>query len=252
MKKLGIIGQLGDVNNYIIQYFLDQNFQVKMSVDSVSQKDYSSVKKDFYLQHCILDITNIESVKRFIFDCDIIIYNDLNPFINTNNIPTELLLKPSSEIIKNVLEAISKTPTIEKLIFITSTKTSKQTNYNTPLKHTWCNLNDVILNTKNDLFTSSKFLANKTLSAFIDNTTDLAYEITKISLCDISNQSHSGKETNASTNLQVSQNSKQTLALIANIAHNATLNYGKHGENFLIYTQSSLVKKTQLPISYNN
>ena len=123
MKKVGIIGGSGFIGSYITKTFLDNNFLVKVSATNIKREDkykhLVTLNHSDHLHISELDVMNKEVLQDFVFDCDIIIHGG-TPFFLTFQDAKKQLFDPTIEGTENFLEVISKTPGIEKVVFIAS------------------------------------------------------------------------------------------------------------------------------------
>ena len=209
MKKVGIIGGSGFIGSYITAAFLNNGFLVKVSATDIKREDkYQHLvtlnhSDNLYISE--LDVTNKSALQDFVFDCDIIIHGG-TPFILNFQDAKKQLFDPTIKGTENFLEAISKTPGIEKVVFIASVAAW---NTNFPMPAGTKNFTDPFdendtrfTSTESHPYAQAKFMANQVVVKFIKDNPNLPFEISTVSPVAVMGKSLSNREDSTSTALQ--------------------------------------------------
>ncbi len=211
MKKVGIIGGSGFIGSYITKTFLDNEFLVKVSATDIKRKDkyqhLVTLNNSDHLHISELDIMNKAVLQDFVFDCDIIIYGGAPPFILNYQDAKKQLLDPTIKGTENFLEVISKTPGIEKVVFIASV-VAWNTNFPMPagtksFTDTFDENDSRFSSSESHPYAQAKFMANQIVMQFIKDNPNLSYEISTVSPVMVMGKAMSNREDSTSTNLQL-------------------------------------------------
>lgn len=211
MKKVGIIGGSGFIGSYITKTFLDNEFLVKVSATDIKRKDkyqhLVTLNHSDHLHISELDIMNKAVLQDFVFDCDIIIYGGAPPFILNYQDAKKQLLDPTIKGTENFLEVISKTPGIEKVVFIASV-VAWNTNFPMPagtksFTDTFDENDSRFSSSESHPYAQAKFMANQIVMQFIKDNPNLSYEISTVSPVMVMGKAMSNREDSTSTNLQL-------------------------------------------------
>jgi dihydroflavonol-4-reductase len=209
MKKVGIIGGSGFIGSYITKTFLDNNFLVKVSAMDIKREDkyqhLVTLTHSDQLHISELDVMNKEVLRDFIFDCDIIIHGGTPFFLDFQDAKKQLF-DPTITGTENFLDVISKTPGIEKVVFIASVA-AWNTNFPMPAGHRSFtdsfDENDTrFTNTESHPYAQAKFMANQVVMQFIKDNPNLSFEISTVSPVMVIGKSLSNREDSTSTGLQ--------------------------------------------------
>ena len=123
MKKVGIIGGAGFIGSHITRVFLNHGFEAKVSVTDISRQDkykhLTELENSGNLYITELNVENKNQLQQFVQDCDMVIHGG-TPFQLEVSDPKSELFDPTIRGTENFLEAISNTPSVEKVVIIAS------------------------------------------------------------------------------------------------------------------------------------
>ena len=209
MKKIGIIGGSGFIGSHITKKFLKEGFHVKVSATDISNENKYNhlwkLKNVDNLQVKQLNVTNKEQLKGFVEDCDIVIHGG-TPFKLDVEDPISELFDPTIKGTENFLEVISKTPKIEKVVFIASVA-AYNTNFPMPAggknpQDTFNEEDTPFISEESHPYAQAKFIANQTVTNFIDENPSLNFEISSVSPVAVMGNSLTNREDSTSSGLQ--------------------------------------------------
>lgn len=209
MKKVGIIGGSGFIGSYNTQKFLNEGYKVKVSTTDLSKKEKYQHLLRFKLAENLevvqLDVENKSELIDFLRDCEIVIHGGTPFQLDVNDLKSELF-DPTIKGTENFLEAILKTPGIEKVVFIASVAAY---NTNFPFLPEGKSENDQINETDTPFisdegipYAQAKFIANQTVNKFIADHPNLPFEITSVSPVGVMGKSLSDRQDSTSTGIQ--------------------------------------------------
>ena len=277
MKKVGIIGGSGFIGSYITKAFLDHNFEVKVSATDITREDkFQHLMAFNNAENLYISELNVEDkdvLLDFVSDCDIVIHGG-TPFILDVQDPQTELFDPTIRGTENFLEAIKKTPGIEKVVFIASVA-SWNTNFPFPADGKSAtdtfDENDIRFTSANSHpYALAKFLANQVVEKFIKENPNLSFEITTVSPVGVMGKSLSNREDSTSGGLQFLIKNKiapdafmQMLfdndilfSLIdvddvAKAIFKAATTKGIHGKDYLLATESYKISDINLMLNHH-
>src|SRR6056297_726498 len=123
MKTVGIIGGAGFIGSYITRKFLEEGYKAKVSVtDLKKSKKYThlfNLKNSKNLKVRGLKLEDMEPLKIFVEDCEIVIHSG-TPFQLDVKDPQRELLEPTVKGTENFLKAITHAPKLKKVVLIAS------------------------------------------------------------------------------------------------------------------------------------
>lgn len=276
MKKVGIIGGSGFIGSYITKAFLDNGFLVKVSATDITREDkyehLMALNHSDNLHICELDVTDSVTLQDFVTDCDIVIHSG-TPFILDFEDAKTQLFDPTVKGTENFLNVISKTPGIEKVVFIASVA-SWNTNF--PMPAGTKNFMDPF--DENDTkfssneshpYAQAKFIANQVVEKFIDDNPNLSFEISSVSPVMVMGKAMSDREDSTSAGLQYLIKNKiapdnfiQTLydndvpfaiVDVDDVAHSIfkiATTKGLHGKNYLLSSETYKVSDVHLMLNH--
>ncbi len=275
MKKIGIIGGSGFIGSYITKKFLKEGFQVKVSATDITKKEkYQhlwNLKNADNLQIQQLDVTNNEELKEFVKDCNILIHGG-TPFLLDFKDPQTELFNPTIKGTENFLEVTSETPTIEKVVLIASVA-AYNTNFPMPAgekktNDTFSEKDTPFISKESHPYAQAKFIANQTVSKFIDENPTVHFEITSVSPVAVMGKSLSKREDSTSTGLQFLFKNKiapnpfvqmlydtdAEFAMVdvkdvANGVYKSATISGLHGKNYLLTSETYAVSDISLMLN---
>lgn len=264
MKKVGIIGGAGFIGSYLTKVFLENGYQVKVSTTDISKpekyKHLPELDQSGNLYITELSTESKNQLQQFMQDCDIAIHCG-TPFQLDVKEPQTELFEPTINGTKNFLEVVSHIPSIEKVVFIASVA-AYNTNFPLPPdnKATSDNINEKstkFISAESHPYAQAKFLANKIVEKFIDEHSDLHFEISAVSPVMVFGKSLSSRKDSTSTGLQYIfknnlapndfirflYNNNALCAIVdvrdvADAVFKTSTTTGLHGKNYLLSNQS--------------
>ncbi len=264
MKTAGITGGAGFIGSYITRKFLDEGYKVRVSVTNISKshkyehlfdlgnEDNLSIKE--------LNVQNIDSLRDFCRDCDILIHCGTPFKLGVEN-PKRDLFDPTIKGTENILEIAKENRGIAKFVFVASVAA-----YNTAFPYPVASRHPDHLYTEEDEphldeahipYAQAKYYADQTVRKFIDRNPEINAEIVTVSPVTVMGNPLSGREDSTSVGLQrlfksgeVKDPFMQTLfddnvefALVdvedvAEGVYRAATTRGNHGKNYLFTSES--------------
>jgi nucleoside-diphosphate-sugar epimerase len=188
MKTVGIGGGAGFIGSYITKRFLAENFKVKASTTDVSNRDkyvhLLDLENAENLEIVGLDLREIETVKKFVEGCQIIVHTGTPIQLEVQDLQTELF-EPTVKGTENLLEILKNTAGLEKVIFVASVGAWNTSFPMLPEGYESNHIfteNDAPYFGENDLpYAQAKYLADQTVRKFTSENDDLGFEIVTIS-----------------------------------------------------------------------
>ena len=209
MKKVGIIGGSGFIGSYITKEFLNNGFLVKVSATDITREDkyehLMALNHSDNLHISELDVTEKATLQDFVSDCDIVIHGG-TPFILDFEDAQSQLFDPTIKGTENFLTVISKTPEIEKVVFIASVA-AWNTNFPLPagtksFTDTFDENDTRYISTESHPYAQAKFMANQVVEKFIRDNPNLSFEISSVSPVMVLGKSMSKREDSTSSVIQ--------------------------------------------------
>jgi dihydroflavonol-4-reductase len=186
-----------------------KDIKVKVSTIDLSKKEkyehLLTLKNADNLEIAQLDVENKRELIDFLKDCEIVIHGGTPFQLDVKDLQKELF-DPTIKGTENFLEAVLKTPGIEKVVFIASVAAY---NTNFPFLPEGKRENDQI--TENDApfmseegipYAQAKFIANQAVNKFIADHPNLSFEITSVSPVGVMGKSLSNRQDSTSTGIQ--------------------------------------------------
>lgn len=264
MKSVGITGGAGFIGSYITKKFLDEGYKVRVSVTNLSKshkyehlfnlgnEDNLSIKE--------LNVQDLDSLKSFTKDCDIIIHSGTPFKLGVEN-PKRDIFDPTIRGTENLLNIATGNRNLEKLIFVASVAA-----YNTAFPYPVSGRDPDHLYTEEDKphldeahipYAQAKYYADQTVRKFINENPEISTEIVTVSPVAVMGSPLSNREDSTSVGLQILFKAKkasdpfmQTLfnediefALVdvedvAEGVFRAVTIKGNHGKNYLFTSES--------------
>jgi dihydroflavonol-4-reductase len=209
MQKVGIIGGSGFIGSYNTQKFLNEGYKVKVSTTDLSKKEKYEhllrLKNAENLEIAQLDVENKSELMDFLKDCDLVIHGGTPFQLDVKDLQKELF-DPTIKGTENFLEAVLKTPGIEKVVFIASVAA-----YNTNFPFLPAGKTEGEQITEEDApfmseegipYAQAKFIANQAVNKFIADHPNLNFEITSVSPTGVMGKSLSNRQDSTSTGIQ--------------------------------------------------
>ncbi len=275
MKTVGIIGGSGFIGSHITQKFLMEGYKVKVSVTNINKnKKYQhlfNLKNSDNLTISQLLVEDIETLKEFISDCEIVIHGG-TPFQLSFEDAQKELFDPTIQGTENFLEAISENPGIEKVVFIASVA-GWNTNFPMPaatktLQDTFDEKDERFTSTESHPYAQAKFIANQTVLKFIEENPGVSFEITTVSPVAVMGKSLSNREDATSTGLQFLIKNKMApdeffqmlyandvafaivdVRDVANAIYTCATTIGLHGKDYLLSCETYTISDMHLMLN---
>lgn len=209
MKTVGIIGGSGFIGSFITQKFLAEEYLVKVSVTDIKKNDkyqhLFQLKNSDNLTISQLLVEDLEALKGFIDDCEIVVHGGTPFQLNFEDAQKELF-DPTIQGTENFLEAVIENPNIKKVVLIASVA-GWNTNFPLPAgtktaTETFDETDERFTSTESHPYAQAKFIANQTVVNFIGENPDLFFEITSVSPVMVMGKSLSDREDSTSTGVQ--------------------------------------------------
>tara|TARA_R100000005_G_scaffold65876_1_gene34452 strand:- start:14740 stop:15678 length:939 start_codon:yes stop_codon:yes gene_type:complete len=276
MKTVGIIGGSGFIGSYTTKKFLEEGYNVKVSVTDIKKSEkyqhLFSLENSDNLNISALKVEDLETLKDFISDCEIVIHGG-TPFQLDVKDPQKDLFDPTIKGTENFLEAIQQVPMIEKVVFIASVA-AYNTNFPLPAEgkkpnDTFSEKDTPFMSEESHPYAQAKFIANQTVEKFIQENPKLSFEITSVSPVGVMGKSLSNREDSTSTSLQFlfknkiapnpfvqmlyDTNAKMAVVDVNDVAEavfKASTTTGLHGKNYLLSSESYPVSDMSLMLNH--
>lgn len=209
MKIAGVIGGAGFIGSHITKKFLEEGYQVRVSVTDIHKsekyKHLFNLKNSDNLNIRGLKLEDTETLQDFIKGCEIVVHSG-TPFQLDVKDPQAELLNPTIKGTENFLEAISEAPNVEKVVFIASVA-AWNTDFPMPASgktftDTFDEQDERFTSTLSHPYCQAKFIANQTVSNFIKDKPDALFEICSVSPVMVMGKSLSNRDDSTSTGLQ--------------------------------------------------
>jgi len=278
MKTVGIIGGSGFIGSYTTKKFLEEGYTVKVSVTDIKKSEkyqhLFSLENSDNLNISGLKVEDLEVLKDFVSDCEIVIHGG-TPFQLDVNDPQKELFDPTIKGTENFLEAIKVAPLIQKVVFIASVA-AYNTNFPLPAygktaTDTYDETDKKYISVESHPYAQAKFMANQTVENFITKNPNLSFEITSVSPVGVMGKSLSNREDSTSTGLQFlfknkiapnpfvqmlyDTNAEMALVDVADVAEavfKAATTSELHGKNYLLSSESYPVSDISLMLNHQD
>jgi len=264
MKRVGIIGGSGFIGSYITRKFLKEGYNVKVSVTDIKKSEkfrhLFKLKNSDNLNISAMKVEDTKDLEDFIDDCDILIHGGTSFQLDIKDPKTELF-DPTIIGTENFLEAISSSSSLEKVVFIASVA-AFNTNFPMPAggktpSDTYSETDDPFSSEEGHPYAQAKFIAQRTVEKFIDENSNLNFEITTVSPVMVMGKALSNREDSTSTGLQFlfknriapnpfiemlyENDTEFAMVSVRDVARGvfkAATTSGLHGENYLLSSES--------------
>ncbi len=209
MKHIGITGGAGFIGSHITKRFLDEGHKVKVSVTNISKSNKYEHLFDLGNEDRLsikdLDVQDMESLRSFSRDCDIIIHCG-TPFKLGVDDPKKDLFQPTINGTENFLKIVTENKDLEKLVFVASVA-AFNTSFPFPVAgrdsdHLYTEEDEPFLDEANIPYAQAKYFADQTVRKFIKNNPDLDTEIVTVSPVTVIGRALSKREDSTSVGLQ--------------------------------------------------
>jgi nucleoside-diphosphate-sugar epimerase len=278
MKTAGIIGGSGFIGSHTTKRFLEEGYNVKVSVTDIKKSEkyehLFNLENSDNLNISQLRIEDLETLKDFISDCEIVVHGG-TPFQLDVKDPQKELFDPTIKGTENFLKAILEAPSIEKVVFIASVA-AWNTNFPLPsygktTTDTFDETDKKYISAESHPYAQAKFMANQTVEEFIKENQDLSFEITSVSPVMVMGKSLSNREDSTSTGIQFLFKNKIApnpfiqmfydndvlmaivdVADVANAIFKASTITGLHGKNHLLSSESYPVSDVSLMLNHKS
>jgi len=275
MKKAGIIGGSGFIGSYITKKFLEENYKVKVSSTDISNKEkykhLSELNNADNLEIVSLNTEDINSLKEFVSDCEILIHCG-TPFKLEFQDPKTELFDPTIKGTENLLKLLSESTLLKKVVFVASVAA-----FNTAFPmgadgrnadHIYTEEDTPFILETNHPYAQAKHYADQTVRKFVKENPDLKIEIVSVFPTFVCGKSMSGRQDSTSTGIQFlfknkiapndfvqslfDQNVEFAIVDVCDVAEGifkaATIN-GLHGKNYLLSNESYKISDMTLMLN---
>ena len=264
MKNVGITGGSGFIGSYITKKFLDKGHKVKVSVTNLSRSNkyehLFDLGNEDKLSIKALDVKDLDSLKVFSRECDIIIHCG-TPFKLGVDDPEKDLFEPTIKGTENLLKLVNGSSKLKKLVFVASVA-AFNTSFPYPVAnkdpdHLYTEEDEPYLDEANIPYAQAKYFADQRVRKFVEKNKDTSTEIVSLSPVSVMGRPMSSREDSTSVGLQhLFKSGKaqdaftQTLfeedveiALVdvedvAEAVYKAATQTGNHGKNYLLTSES--------------
>ncbi|MBK5213314.1 MAG: NAD-dependent epimerase/dehydratase family protein [Flavobacteriaceae bacterium] len=275
MKTVGIIGGSGFIGSHTTKKFLEEGYNVKVSVTDIKKSEKYQHLFNFEnsdnLNIIALKVEDLETLKDFIGDCEIVVHGG-TPFQLDVKDPQKELFDPTIKGTENFLNAIQESSLIEKVVFIASVG-AWNTNFPLPAGHKTPTAvfdeNDAkFTSPKSHPYAQAKFIANQMVEKFIAENPKLFFEISSVSPVMVMGKSLSTREDSTATGMQFLFKHKIApnpfiqmfydedvpLAIVdvtdvAEAIFRTATKKGLHGKNYLLSSQTYPVSDVSLMLN---
>jgi dihydroflavonol-4-reductase len=275
MKTVGVIGGSGFIGSYVTRVFLDNGFEVKVSVTDIGREDkYKHLKDLNYsanLSITEMNVTDKAALRDFVAGCNVVIHGG-TPFILDVQDPEKELFEPTVKGTEHFLEVIKNTPGLEKVVFIASVA-SFNTHFPMPPEGKTpfdpIDENDrKFISPESHPYGQAKFLANQVVEKFIADHPDLPFEITSVAPVVVMGSALSGRADSTSIGFQFLFKNKIApnpfvqmlydtdlpfavvdVEDVAQAIYLAATTPGLHGRNYLLSSQTYKVSDLNLMLN---
>ena len=209
MKTVGIIGGAGFIGSYITKKFLEEGYQVKVSVTNIHRSEkyehLFGLTNSENLNINQLTVEEKEVLRQFIYDCDVVIHSG-TPFQLDVKDPQTELFDPTIKGTQNFLDVLIGAPHLEKVILIASVA-AWNTNFPLPaegkdFKDSFSEKDQRCTSTGSHPYNKAKFIANQAVLEFIKDHPNLYFEIVTVSPVMVMGKSLSSRNDSTSSGLQ--------------------------------------------------
>lgn len=278
MKTVGIIGGSGFIGSYITKKFLEEGYNVKVSVTDIKKSEKYQHLFNFddsdNLNISALKVEDLDDLKDFVSDCEIVIHGGTPFQLDVKDAQKELF-DPTVKGTENFLEAIQESSEIEKVVFIASVA-AYNTNFPLPAggknpSDTFSEKDAPFMSEESHPYAQAKFIANQTVEKFIKENPKLSFEITSVSPVGVMGKSLSTREDSTSTGLQFlfknniapnpfvqmlyDTNAEMAIVDVQDVAEaifKAATISGLHGKNYLLSSESYPVSDLSLMLNHKS
>ena len=264
MKTVGITGGAGFIGSYITKKFLDEGCKVKVTVTNISKshkyEHLFNLGNDNNLSIKELKVQDMDSLRSFAHDCDIIIHCGTPFKLGVEN-PKRDLYKPTITGTENILEIARENRGIDKFVFVASVA-AYNTAFPYPVSnrdpdHLYTEEDEPYLDEANIPYAQAKYYADQTVRNFIDKYPEINTEIVTVSPVSVMGSPLSGREDSTSVGLQkifksgkvedpfiktlFDEDVEFALVDVEDVAegvYRAATTNGNHGKNYLFTSES--------------
>ncbi|WP_296313525.1 NAD-dependent epimerase/dehydratase family protein [Winogradskyella sp. UBA3174] len=264
MKTVGIIGGSGFIGSHTTKQFLEQGYKVKVSATDISKPEkYQHLKQlpnADHLEIVPLKVENKAQLQNFINGCDVVVHGGTPFKLDFEDAKAELF-DPTIKGTENFLEIVNKAPQVKRVIFIASVA-AYNTNFPMPAgnknPNETVNENDTPYTSKESHpYAQAKFIANQTVSKFIEDNPNVGFEISSVSPTFVIGKQLSKREDSTSSGMQflfknkIAPNPFMQMMYdndvefamvdvkdVANAIYKLTTKTGLHGKNYLLSSES--------------
>jgi dihydroflavonol-4-reductase len=209
MQTAGIIGGSGFIGSHVTRLFLEHGYKVKVSATDISKTEkYEHLKtlpNAENLDIVALNVQDEAALASFVQGCDILVHGGTPFQLDVQNPQTELF-DPTIKGTENLLNILSQTPGLKKVVFIASVAAY---NANFPLPatdrsadHVYTETDAPFCNEQCHPYAQSKYLADQVVRKYVNDNPGANFEIVSVAPVFVTGHSLSGRQDSTSTGLQ--------------------------------------------------
>tara|TARA_R100001143_G_scaffold63570_1_gene72060 strand:+ start:17152 stop:18093 length:942 start_codon:yes stop_codon:yes gene_type:complete len=209
MKTAGIIGGSGYIGSYVTQKFLEEGFKVKVSARDIrKKKKYRHLENLEYSKNLGIypvDVTDIDSLRRFTDECDIVVHGG-TPFQLDVKDPAKELFEPTIKGTENFLKVVNLSLSVKKVVLVASVA-AFNTGYPLPVEgrpadHVYTEADEPHLNDEGHPYAQAKYYADQVVQKFIKDNPDTDVEIVSVYPVGVMGPALSNRDDSTSMGLQ--------------------------------------------------
>ncbi len=197
MKTVGIIGGSGFIGSYVTRKFLmetyftqdlkEQKYKVRVSATDISKSEkylhLICLPNSKNLKIIPLDVLDQSSLKEFVAGCDILVHCG-TPFRYNVVSPEKELFEPTVKGTENLLDVITQTPGLSKVIFVGSIS-AYNTNFplpasNRPPSHQYTEADVPFLSEESNPYNQAKYFADQLVRKYLVSHQNTGTEIVTV------------------------------------------------------------------------
>ncbi len=187
MRKVGVIGGSGYIGSHVTKKFLQEGYKVKVSSTDIGDKSkYNhllNLPESENLEVSPLNIEDKKLLESFIKDCEILIHGG-TPFRLEVEDPEKDMFNPTVKGTENFLEAVKKSPSVKKVLFIASVAALNAAfplpADNQKSDHIYSEEDEPFIKAEHLPYTQAKHYADQTVRSFIKNNPEIKFEIVSV------------------------------------------------------------------------
>ncbi len=275
MQTVGIIGGGGFIGSYVVRKFLEENYQVRVSATDIGNKEkyqhLFELKNAERLEIEPLDVRDVEGLKAFVTDCDILVHSG-TPFQLDVQDPQKELFEPTIRGTENFLQAVLASPSVKKVVFIASVA-AYNTSFPLPAEgrdagHVYSEADTPFIHESSHPYGQAKYYADQAVRKFVLDHPKLPFEIVSVFPVFVTGRQLSNRQDSTSMGMQflfknhiapnpfVEMFYRENVEFavvdvedVADCVYKAATANGLHGKNYLLSGESWRVSDIALMLN---